>query len=52
MTVTWWGAVRTVGAEHTRTVVSVVMQGRDVIQVLATDTPAMELRRLAGMVGE
>jgi hypothetical protein len=47
---TWWGSVRTVGTGDDRTVVSVIMQGREVIQVLAADAPAMEIRRLAGLV--
>jgi hypothetical protein len=52
MTPTWWGTRRALRAGASRTVVSVVVQEKNVVEVRVDDAPVMQIRRLSGMVGE
>jgi hypothetical protein len=50
MTLAYWGTRRTLRTAAVRTVVSVTVQGDSVVDVRVEEAPAMQLRRLAGLV--
>lgn len=52
MTMQWWGTRRTLRTATARTVVTVTCQADSAWDVRVEEAPAMQIRRLSGMVGE